>query len=81
MIKLNQVLKETYFSLFFDNDLFPSFARKIPEIEDLLKVFEEDMSAFKFEKIFEFESFIDTILLFALQYFESLNSIKLSEIS
>jgi hypothetical protein len=48
----------------------------LPEIEELVRVFEEDLSAFKFEQVVEFESFVDTMLIYALQSLRVFNQIK-----
>jgi len=42
----------------------------MPDIASLLKIFEEDLSRFKFDTLGEFESFVETILLFALECFK-----------
>eukprot|EP00347_Sterkiella_histriomuscorum_P024569 403330661 len=55
---------------------FPQLFLNIPMIQDLKQVFEQDLSAFKFQKVQDFESFIDTILLVSLQTLQECNRAK-----
>ena len=77
LIVFNKVLKEAYFQLFYESeDCFPRYLHLFPELESLIKAFEFDLSEFKFEKVAEFESFVETILLAVIQIFKSFNSFK-----
>lgn len=76
-IEFNRILKEAYFSLFHEaSDIIPPFIFKIPDIESLVKIFEEDLSRFKFESLTDFESFMETILLFSVESIKHLNLTK-----
>ena len=43
-------------------ELLPIIANQVPDISELLKAFEDDLSTFKFKRVVEFESYIDTII-------------------
>ncbi|CDW79531.1 UNKNOWN [Stylonychia lemnae] len=77
LIEFNRQLKDTYFSIFHEGDeSFPKYMLQIPVLRDMMTVLEEDLSKFKFTKVFEFESFIDTVILFAMQSLKEFNRAK-----
>ena len=54
-------------------DGFPRCFLKVPLIEELLHAFEDQLSTFNFERVSDFESYVDTIVQLSLQFLQQCN--------